>query len=78
MWIDTRNGTIKVYEKQPSDPWVKKLTWISYENAWCLDAEPETPLMTIAKELGDPVQIKAAKDWEAGKLSYAEMRGLMG
>ena len=76
MWVDTRNETIKVYEKQPTDPWVKKLTWVPQENAWCLIED--TPLMSIAKALGDPVQLQAAKDWEAGKLSYAEMRGLMG
>lgn len=39
MWIDTRNGTIKVYEQQPTDPYVKKMTWNPRENAWCLFAE---------------------------------------
>ena len=77
MWIDTRNGTIKVYETRPTDPWIKKLTWDPRENAWCLIGD-DTPLMTIAKGLGDPVQLQAAKDWEAGKMSYAAMRGLMG
>ena len=39
---------------------------------------PKTQLMQMAEALGDPVQLQAAKDWEAGKLSYFEMRSLMG
>ena len=74
MWIDNRSATIKVYEKNPGDPYVKKLTWDPQENAWVLYSD----LMNIAHKLGDPDQTQAAKEWEAGKLSYAEMRMRMG
>lgn len=36
MWIDTRGSDIKVYETQPADPFVKKMTWDPRERAWVL------------------------------------------
>jgi hypothetical protein len=78
MWIDTRTGNIKVYEKPPTDPYVKRMTWVPEENAWVLFAPPELTIHDIAEFLGDPVQTQAIKDFEAGKLTYAEMRGLCG
>jgi hypothetical protein len=32
----------------------------------------------IATSLGDPIQMQALKDYEAGKITYAEMRLLCG
>lgn len=78
MWIDNRTSEIKVYEKQPSDPWVKKMTWSARNNAWVLYEEEKSDLIKIGEMLGDPEQLQAAKDWEAGKLSYLEMRMRMG
>ena len=50
-------------------------SWQSSTQTW---TKPKTQLMQMAEALGDPVQLQAAKDWEAGKLSYFEMRSLMG
>ena len=36
MWIDNRTGDIKVYETQPSDPYIKNMTWVPREGAWVL------------------------------------------
>ena len=36
MWIDNRTGDIKVYETQPADPYIKKMTWVPEEGAWVL------------------------------------------
>jgi hypothetical protein len=77
MWIDDRTADIKVYETNPGDPFIKKMTWIPENHAWVLFAK-KSDLMVVAEELGDPAQIQVCKDWEAGKMSYAEMRGLIG
>jgi hypothetical protein len=79
MWIDLRSGDIKVYETQPVDPFIMKMTWVPQENAWVLFQTPPTlqPLH-FAQMLNDPVQTQAMKEFNAGKLSYAEMRGLCG
>lgn len=65
MWIDTRTDTIKVYEMRPSDPWIKKMTWIPEENAWVLFPTPE---------LSFQQQADIIRQFEAGTIDYATMR----
>jgi hypothetical protein len=80
MWIDTRGGCIKVYERQSSDPYIQRMTWVPEENAWVLFKPSKIPdkVHELAASLGDPVQIQALKDFDAGKLTYYQMRELCG
>ena len=85
MWIDDRTSTIKVYEKNPGDPFVKKLTWDPQENAWVLFSTDIEKIYKYNEILGhcaqivnDPVQTEAMAKFTEGKMSYAEMRGLCG
>ena len=71
MWIDTRTDDIKVYEKQPSDPWVKKMTWVPEENAWVLFA-PVTPVQIANTEFVHQAEIM--RQFDKGEMNYAEMR----
>ena len=85
MWIDNRTQIIKVYEKAPSDPFVKKMTWRPEENAWVIEATDIEKIYNYDKTLGhcsqivnDPVQTAAMAKFVEGKMSYAEMRSLCG
>jgi hypothetical protein len=85
MWIDNRTGTLKVYEKAPSDPFVKKMSWRPEENAWVLELPEIEKIYNYDETLGhctqivnDPVQTTAMAKFVEGKMSYAEMRGLCG
>lgn len=74
MWIDNRTDSIKVYEKAPSDPFVKKMTWRPEENAWVIDKT----LSECVQIVNDPVQTAAMAKFVDGNMSYAEMRSLCG
>lgn len=79
MWIDTRTKDLKVYETQPSDPWIKKMTWVPEENAWVLFETP-VPVVEFADMMaagGNPEFVRQAeiiRKFSEGKMSYAEMR----
>jgi hypothetical protein len=73
MWIDDRGSELLVYETQPADPFVKRMTWDPQRNCWVLFSPS-----TIARSLGDPVQKDAMDKFDSGEMSYAEMRALCG
>jgi hypothetical protein len=80
MWIDTRTGDIKVYENQPDDPYIKKMTWVTNEGAWVLFAPPPTPVEFanyMTSTTGNPEFIRQAEIMEKfarGEVDYATMR----
>ena len=78
MWIDTRTKDLIVYETNPGDVFVKKMTWVPERNGWVLFSEPPTQAELLLQFAQTQDQLDAAKDWNAGKLSYAEMRMRMG
>lgn len=42
MWIDTRSKDLIVYETNPGDVFVKKMTWVPERNGWVLFSVPPT------------------------------------
>jgi hypothetical protein len=78
MWIDNRTQDIKVYETRPTDPYIKKMTWVPEENAWVLFSLP-TPVeyANYLASSGDPEFVRQAKvmnSFGPDDFDYAKMR----
>jgi hypothetical protein len=78
MWIDNRSNDILVYETNPGDAFVKKMTWVPERNAWVLFYTPPSQAELLVDFAPTKDQLDAANDWNAGKMSYTEMRMRMG
>jgi hypothetical protein len=78
MWIDTRTNDLIVYETNPGDVFVKKMTWVPERNGWVLFHAPPSQAELLLQFAQNKDQLEAAKDWNAGNLDYAEMRIRMG